>query len=530
MYKKLTFLTLGLLLGFLTGFGQTPDVINYQGVAHQINGNPIANQAISIRLSVHHATLNGAVQYSESRTVTTDGDGLFNLQIGSAGALSTTGSWSAITWDNGAKYLQVEMDAAGGSNYTNMGTQQLVSVPYAQHAKQAASLLPTATITPAQLTPAGAVINDVLQFDGTHWIPGTIAPGSLSLPYNVADPNLISFAITNSSASGGTAMYGKTTTSHVNATGVRGESTGANGNGVYGKAAGASSFGVLGQNTTGVAIKGTSAPTVSSVPAILGECTGTTGIGVEGNSNGAGGIGVNGESTSGTGVLGYSVNAGSVAVSGYSLLGTGVKAFSLTGAALDVNGNVKISGGNTNPSIGAVLTSDLNGNATWKNNRVAFGGSGINTDYYTLPEGVFNKVEFYDEEYDLQGNFVPTPSTANANTSVFTVPVSGIYNLNAQLIIYLYSSSVALQYTRMQIRLLRGGTSTIASNDGYVNEIQPTFDKSGISINSEFHLLAGDKVWLEVSQGNSGTANANVGDGSSSYNYCWFRGHLVMAD
>ncbi len=42
-----------------------------------------------------------------------------------------SGTFSAINWGKNAKFLQVELDPAGGSNYTNLGTTQMMSVPYA---------------------------------------------------------------------------------------------------------------------------------------------------------------------------------------------------------------------------------------------------------------------------------------------------------------------------------------------------------------------------------------------------------------
>lgn len=322
MFKKIIFIAIAFFAGVQVISAQSPDLINYQGVAHQTNGTAISNQNVAVRLSVHNTTPNGVIQYSETRTLTTNAEGLFNIQIGSAGATSTSGAWSAITWDNGAKYLQVEMDASGGTNFVNMGTQQLVSVPYATYANKAGALIPSATINPSQLTTIGAGMNDVLKFNGTNWIPGTIPSATLSLPYNVSDSNFTSFAITNTNSSGGAAIYGKANTSNINASGVRGESVGTSGNGVYGKATSAFSYGVLGQNTTGVGVKGIS------------------------NSS----RGVEGVSTSGTALYGSSG-------SGY---------------ALETNGYVKIGGSNMNPSDGAVLMSDASGNATWKNVKVGF--------------------------------------------------------------------------------------------------------------------------------------------------------------
>jgi hypothetical protein len=42
-----------------------------------------------------------------------------------------TGTLAGVNWGNNAKFLQVELDTtATGNNYSFMGVQQLMSVPY----------------------------------------------------------------------------------------------------------------------------------------------------------------------------------------------------------------------------------------------------------------------------------------------------------------------------------------------------------------------------------------------------------------
>ena len=53
------------------------------------------------------------------------------------GGTVTSGTFSAIDWANDKYFLQVELDPAGGTSYSNMGTTQLISVPYAKHAETA---------------------------------------------------------------------------------------------------------------------------------------------------------------------------------------------------------------------------------------------------------------------------------------------------------------------------------------------------------------------------------------------------------
>jgi hypothetical protein len=101
-------------------------------------------------------------------------------------------------------------------------------------------------------------------------------------------------------------------------------------------------------------------------------------------------------------------------------VGIGVKAYSFSGTALDVEGNLKIAGGNTNPSDGALLTSDASGNAVWKQSKVGFISSistptSLNHDTWTYITGL-------SEIYDAGNDFNPTGSPVDPET--FIAPVS----------------------------------------------------------------------------------------------------------
>lgn len=108
---------------------QAPQAIPYQAVARDTNGSVLANQLVGLRLSIRNLSPGGTIVYQETHTATTNNLGLLNLNIGLGTPL--TGTLPAINWGNGAKYIQVEMDVTGGTNYTDMGTTQLMSVPYA---------------------------------------------------------------------------------------------------------------------------------------------------------------------------------------------------------------------------------------------------------------------------------------------------------------------------------------------------------------------------------------------------------------
>lgn len=116
------------IVSFLS-FSQVPQGISYQAIALNSSGNPVASSNIRVKLSILDQTANGTVLYSETQQKTTTAQGLFNLIIGQGTVVS--GTFNTINWGTNSKFLKVEMDVTGGTNYANVGTTQLLSVPYA---------------------------------------------------------------------------------------------------------------------------------------------------------------------------------------------------------------------------------------------------------------------------------------------------------------------------------------------------------------------------------------------------------------
>lgn len=124
------------IIGFVTETqAQAPQSFPYQAVARDVNGNLLSNQNVSLRLSILDGSDVGPVVYQETQAMLTNSFGLFTLNIGQ-GSIQI-GTFQAINWGLGSKFIQVEMDATGGNNYVVMGTSQLLSVPYAMYAESA---------------------------------------------------------------------------------------------------------------------------------------------------------------------------------------------------------------------------------------------------------------------------------------------------------------------------------------------------------------------------------------------------------
>jgi len=105
---------------------QAPALIPYQAVARDAAGQALNNATINARFTIHDGAATGAAVWQEIQTVTTSALGLFTVQLGSSVPLTV------VNWANGNKFMQVEIDL--GQGFVDMGTQQMLSVPYALHA------------------------------------------------------------------------------------------------------------------------------------------------------------------------------------------------------------------------------------------------------------------------------------------------------------------------------------------------------------------------------------------------------------
>lgn len=149
---------------------QMPQAINYQAVARNNSGLALANQTIKVRLSIVNTIGGNVALYSETRNITTNALGLFNVQIGAPGALSTTGNFTTISWANNSsttKALKVELDINNSGSFVDMGMQSLVTVPYAFAADKAIDAINIGGHYVDTNTPS---LGDVLKWDGSSWV------------------------------------------------------------------------------------------------------------------------------------------------------------------------------------------------------------------------------------------------------------------------------------------------------------------------------------------------------------------------
>ncbi len=130
---------------------QAPQAINSQAVLRDALGRLIANQPVSVRITIAQGSPTGTAAYMETHTVTTNDKGLYTITIGAG--TPATGTFSTIDWGNGPYFITTDIDPAGGTNYTITTSQHFISVPYALFADTAARVAQAAaalTATTAQ--------------------------------------------------------------------------------------------------------------------------------------------------------------------------------------------------------------------------------------------------------------------------------------------------------------------------------------------------------------------------------------------
>ncbi|WP_026631035.1 hypothetical protein [Dyadobacter alkalitolerans] len=158
---------------------------------------------------------------------------------------------------------------------------------------------------------------------------------------------------------------------------------------------------------------------------------------VENTSQIATAAAVGGYAGTGQAIAGFSSNGN--AVYGYSSgAGTGVFASSLNATALEVNGKMKITGGNFQPGLGKVLTSDASGNASWQmpinefdNIFNGFHASGVSGGgNQNMSESSFIKIAFANQKYDIGTNYNEVNMSPHSS---FIAPKNGIYHFDVMV-------------------------------------------------------------------------------------------------
>jgi hypothetical protein len=139
LWRRLAPRALGLwLLIAAVVSGAVPELFNYQATLREPNGTPMGNKALTIEVKIFNGDGESAPElYAETQDVTTTANGSFTLRIGATGAADKP--FSGVNWAGTTPYLRIRFKTknAADTAYIDFGKSQLLSVPYAHHAKTA---------------------------------------------------------------------------------------------------------------------------------------------------------------------------------------------------------------------------------------------------------------------------------------------------------------------------------------------------------------------------------------------------------
>jgi phage antirepressor YoqD-like protein len=163
IFTILASMAIGILLT-ASVFAQVPEKMSYQAVIRNSSDALVINTQIGMQISILQGSASGTVVYTETQTPTTNANGLVSIEIGTG---TTSDNFSLIDWSTDTYFIKTETDPEGGTNYTITGISQLLSVPYALHAKTAETI--TGTITETDPIFNTSVANGITSIDTANW-------------------------------------------------------------------------------------------------------------------------------------------------------------------------------------------------------------------------------------------------------------------------------------------------------------------------------------------------------------------------
>jgi hypothetical protein len=131
---KRIYLLIAAVLLTATTWAQSPEKMSYQAVIRDGSNELVSEQQVGMQISILQGSASGSSVYTETQTATTNVNGLVSIAIGAG---TTSDDFTSIDWSTGPYFIKTETDPSGAEDYSITGTSQLLSVPYALHAKTA---------------------------------------------------------------------------------------------------------------------------------------------------------------------------------------------------------------------------------------------------------------------------------------------------------------------------------------------------------------------------------------------------------
>ncbi len=153
------------------GWTQAPEKMSYQAVIRDNSGQLVTDHDVGMKISILKGSVTGTPVYEETHTVMPSSNGLVTIEIG--GGTTLSGTFADIDWTGGSYFLKTQTDPAGGTDYSITGASQLLSVPYAFHAKT--SGIADNTIKSSHIQDESIFAADLGDEPGVNWGDSTKA-------------------------------------------------------------------------------------------------------------------------------------------------------------------------------------------------------------------------------------------------------------------------------------------------------------------------------------------------------------------
>lgn len=140
--KKTPFVLLLLccFLSIVVSAQNVPLGMNYQAVARDAYGAPLAKSVIHVKISFTSADEQAKRFYTETQQITTDDLGLFEVIIGQGLKQNKNKGLQDVPWEKERIWMLVEMSKDANQDFQVVSNTQVLSVPYAMHAQKTFSI------------------------------------------------------------------------------------------------------------------------------------------------------------------------------------------------------------------------------------------------------------------------------------------------------------------------------------------------------------------------------------------------------
>ncbi len=144
---------------------QTPAAFNYQAIIRNQDKMILADQVVTLKLSILQDSETGDVSYAETHELISNAFGQITAEVGEGEIVS--GDFSNLDWGQFSYFLKTEIDPGDGSGFIDLGASRLLSVPYALHAGKVDMPLKNLEIKELEDHPVDDPLFEVKRADGS---------------------------------------------------------------------------------------------------------------------------------------------------------------------------------------------------------------------------------------------------------------------------------------------------------------------------------------------------------------------------